>query len=210
MPELIFDPARRLYQLDGAIVPGVTQILQATRLVDYSFLPDHVRFEALARGRWIADLCALRMSRGPIRPLLLAKLIDEHGAWMRYFAAFERFLAERGDIKPILVERRVFSVQHLFAGTLDFTALMQERPTLFDIKTGTAPKGAAYQTAAYHLALDSLADYEFRTTPHRRFALELHDTGRYQLIEYKRHSHDRQVWLAALTVFNEQERREAA
>lgn len=209
MPELTID-ADHVYRLDGVRIPGVTSVLQAVKLVDYSFLPWDVREEALARGRFIADLCALRLLRGPIKTTLLARLMNEHSDWMRYFVGFERFLGERPDVRPLLVEQKVFSVQHQYGGTLDLTAIFADKPALIDIKTGQAPKSAAYQTAAYALALDSVEDYEFTKVPHRRFALELHEDGTYKIIEYKRHSYDRQIWLAALSVFNEQEHREAA
>lgn len=209
MPELTID-ADHIYRLDGVRIPGVTSVLQAVKLVDYSFLPWDVRDEVLARGRWVHDLCSLRLLRGPIKPTLLARLMNERPDWMRYFVGFERFLAERPDVRPLLVEQKVFSLNYRYAGTLDFTAIFADKPSLWDIKTGTAPNSTAFQTALYDLALDSVEGYEFAKVSHRRFALELHEAGTYKIIEYKRRSYDRQVGLAALTVFNEQEHREAA
>jgi hypothetical protein len=72
------------------------------------------------------------------------------------FETFDRW-AESVQLKPVLVERTVFSLQHGYAGTLDLLARVNGVLTIIDMKTSKAiwPE-ARLQVAAYHAAMQEM------------------------------------------------------
>lgn len=66
---------------------------------------------------------------------------------------------ETAGVRPVLVERFVYSVRHGFAGTLDFVYEHGGRRWLLDWKTGTRPYPTYYlQLRAYQLALEEMGE----------------------------------------------------
>jgi genome maintenance exonuclease 1 len=65
--------------------------------------------------------------------------------------------ALRVSLKPVLVERIVYSKKHRYAGTLDLLARVEGRLTMIDFKTGKAVYDEAHlQAAAYAAALEEM------------------------------------------------------
>lgn len=184
---LEFDPVAHRYTLDGRELPSVTQILG--RYEDWSAIPPGIREAALARGRRIHAACALMLD-GFIGPH------DSGDDIAPYLVQFERFLAESGFVAT-LSEERVFSERLHYAGTLDmYGYLPKRRLVLIDIKTGSVPRSAGPQTAAYARALKECEGHETRY----RYALLL-TPGGYKLVLLD-NPNDDQVFLAALTMHN--------
>jgi hypothetical protein len=220
MPQLTFEPDGHIYRLDGIVVPSVTQVLERVGvlldpesqqwrgILDYSFLDPVIREHALFRGRWIHDLAALYMKHGnQLAPALRDRLTAEHPDYMEYFAAVERFLAESG-FRPLRVECPVFSVEYGFAGTPDAVGQLNSGAggcAIIDWKTNEAPDYARFQMAAYEMAIaSSWPDYDYRDQPHLRIAVELNRDGSYRMTRpYRNLTHDRTVFLAALTIYKE-------
>lgn len=186
---LEFDPVAHRYTLDGRELPSVTQILG--RYEDWSGINPEVKAAAMARGTRVHAACALMLD-GFIGPH------DSGDDIAPYLVQFERFLAESGFVAT-LSEQRVYSAKLHYAGTLDLYGGMPKRKcALIDIKTGSVPRAAGPQTAAYARALKECHGYGMDTK--YRYALLL-TPGGYKLVLLD-NPNDDQVFLAALTMHN--------
>lgn len=184
---LEFDPVAHRYSMDGRELPSVTQILG--RYEDWSGVNPEVMAAAMARGTRVHAACALMLD-GFIGPH------DSGDDIAPYLAQFERFLAESGFVAT-LSEQRVYSAKLHYAGTLDlYGGLPKRKSALIDIKTGSVPRSAGPQTAAYARALKECDGHETRC----RYALLLRPEG-YKLIPLE-NPNDDQVFMAALTMHN--------
>lgn len=191
-------PAGRFYEIDGQLLPSVTNILGAVAkpaLVNWA-----ANMERAAVSDAAADLYAQWAAR-PIRPHLpraaylstllvklgqvkahqkaLAQAADIGGECHRLiewtmrtaigavagpkpvvsdaalwaFMAFEDF-AKAADLKPLVIERVVYSTIHGYAGTMDLLARVNGQLTLIDFKTGKGVYAESHlQSAAYATAL---------------------------------------------------------
>jgi hypothetical protein len=215
--DLIFHEDGHRYEVDGVIKPSITQILRAVRVhradgsvgawFDYGFLTGDKSREALERGRWVAELAAERVRRvsmGPFPPATLAALERSAPDWFAYFPPFERWLAaELADgFAPLMIEQALFSPTHDFAGRPDLICIRRgRRPTIIEIKTGIAPDETAVQTALQELLLHDQLNYPYRGQRHDRFALELAPGREARMIQHLDALGDRNLALAALTIF---------
>jgi hypothetical protein len=74
----------------------------------------------------------------------------------RAFAAFEAW-AVSVDLQPILIEERIVSRRHGYAGTVDLLALVKGVTTVVDFKTGKSIYGEAHlQNVAYQVAVEEM------------------------------------------------------
>jgi len=72
------------------------------------------------------------------------------------FETFDRW-AESVALKPVLIERQVYSLQHGYAGTLDLLARVNGVLTVIDFKTGARVYSEAHlQVAAYRAAMTEM------------------------------------------------------
>lgn len=76
------------------------------------------------------------------------------------FMAFEDW-AKSVQLKPILIERTIYSLTHGYAGTMDLLARVEGVPTLIELKTskGIYPE-SFLQAAAYSVALEEMGYLE--------------------------------------------------
>jgi hypothetical protein len=79
-----------------------------------------------------------------------------------------------------------------FAGTVDHIGHLNGYPCLIDTKTGAMTPATALQLAGYEVLVQHPGI--------RRFGLQLMDTGKYRLTEFKDRG-DRGVFLAALACY---------
>ena len=80
--------------------------------------------------------------------------VEEKALWA--FMAWSDW-AKAVDLKPLLIEQRVFSLTHGYAGTMDLLAEVSGVVTLVDFKTGKAVYGEAHlQNVAYQVALTEM------------------------------------------------------
>lgn len=184
---LEFDPVGHRYTLDGRILPSVTQILEPYE--DWSGINPEVLAAAMERGTRVHAACALMLD-GFIGP-------DDCDEDIRpYLRRFQNFLAESGFVVQ-LSEARVYSTKLGYAGTLDlYGDLPKRKRSLIDIKSGSVPRSAGPQTAAYARALRESYGLETRY----RYALLLRPEG-YKLVPLA-DPNDDNVFLAAITMHN--------
>ena len=186
MADLEFDPQAHSYTLDGRVLPSVTQILGPYE--DWGAVPADVMAAAMDRGTRVHAACAL-IADG----LIGSEDCDED--IQPYLQQFERFLAESGFTLHLSEERVHSSLG--YAGTLDlYGDLPKRKKSLIDIKSGSVPRSAGPQTAAYARALRETLGHEARY----RYALLL-TTERYKLVQMD-DPQDDQIFLAALTMHN--------
>jgi hypothetical protein len=158
-PGLVFYAESHTYNLDGVIVPSVSQVIADNRLgPDFSRV-DPVTLEQ-ARQLGTAIHAALHYSdEGTLDEATLDSRVAP------YVEAWQRFLDER-KVTLVEMEQRFADRLLQFAGTVDRIAVVDGRPVVIDLKSGTC-EGVGYQTAAYaHLA-------DQRRTV-QRWAVQLH------------------------------------
>lgn len=163
---LTFDEAAHAYFLDGHRLPSVTQVLERTGIVDYSFIPPATREMALERGSAVHAAIALDLEND----------LDEASVEpiMGYVQAARNARRDLGIAKPDLFEQRGYHPQYRYAGTVDLIA----GDLLLDWKTNSAEWWVRLQTAAY-------AAMQPEPGRFKRMAVELHDDGSYRLETFK-------------------------
>jgi len=164
-----FIPDDHRYEVDGRVVPSVTQILAP--LYDWSGVPPEVLARAAERGTAVHKACELYD----------LEILDEDGLDAEvasYLAGWKKFLVDTG-FKVERVEVRVYSPTHEYAGTTDRTGRLGRNSVLLDLKSGVITPVTGPQTAAYEKALTEQTGAKFS----RRYGLYLRP-GDYRLIRY--------------------------
>ena len=175
MSDLEFDEAAHLYFLNGVHMPSVTQILEGAGLIDYSFLGAR-RELYLARGKAVH-----KASHEDDDQDLSADWSDEI---LGYLEGWRAFRHDFGFV-PRLIEHRVCSPAHGYAGTLDRVGRIRDGTEIIaDIKSGVAPTAVRYQLAAYAACLPN------PRTLNRR-CVELHADGSYRVIAFETRDYQR-------------------
>ena len=177
-----FDPEQHRFWLDGKELLSVTRVLRESGIVGNPYNPETDRDYYLERGSAVH-----LATQYDDQDELDEDSLDED--LLPYLEAWRAFRRESG-FDPVLIEEIVWSETHGFAGILDRAGILNGKQILIDIKTGSVPKWAALQTAAYALALGE---------PVHRYTVELRGDGKYSL---KRHDDrgDAGVFLAALQI----------
>jgi len=214
MPELTFEREGHVYRVDGLVKPSLTQILRAVKvevqdgevtrlrsLFDYSFLDQSKADEVLLRGRWVHDLAALRLTRGPLPQKLIDRLKEMQPEWFTYYPGFETWLDTQPTLEPLIVETSMYSALYDFCTTPDLVCLFQGAPTIIEFKTGIATPDAAIQTAGQAVVIGEQKSYAHHGKLHHRFALELRPDAPARLIPHKNHGKDRNDFLSVLNVY---------
>src|SRR5262252_506152 len=111
---LTFDAAAHVYELDGEIVPSVTQILTRAGLIDFSHLPGYVREAALERGR-VVHQAIHYWNEHDLDVEAFGRSFPQYAG---YLDAWRSFCDQRAFV-AVLNERRIASRRHRVAGTLD-------------------------------------------------------------------------------------------
>ena len=168
---LKFDEETHTYTVGGEVLPSVTQILKAARLIDYSMIPQPILQAAARRGRAVHQVLEL-LDNDLLDP---ASEID--GEIAGYVGAAIQFYRDT-QFEPHLVEFRSYHRTYRYAGTLDRTGIMAgQQRTIVDFKTGIILPGHALQLAAYLAMLENPRSY-------RRIALQLNKDASYRVHEY--------------------------
>jgi hypothetical protein len=114
-----------------------------------------------------------------------------------FLNAYKAFLRDTG-FKPSLIEHRVVSSTHRYAGTLDRIGMIGPKTALVDIKSGTPAKAAALQTAGYRMAHKEMTGEAIEI----RLALRLSSDGKYSVTQYTDHSKDERIFAAAVSLWH--------
>lgn len=181
---LEFNDAEHRYTWNGKVVPSVTQVLGP--LFDWSRVPPAVLERKRQIGQAVHEAIAFdlegRLDESTIDPQCRG-----------YFNGFRLFCAEC-DFRPVLVEFRVYSQRHRYAGTLDAWGLLQNYPSLVDWKNSAVLNHDAVgaQTYAY---LQALIEAGIASASDKRFALQLRPDGTYMLHRFRQLEADKNRFL---------------
>lgn len=199
---LEFDAVKHAYYVvDGGSkkrAPSVTQIMQKTGIIDTRWYND----QAMIRGTYVHEACHY----------LDEDDLDVDGLSpdiAPYVHAYIDFKKNSGFI-PKLIEQRVYSRTHGFAGTLDRIGILNGRMVLIDLKSGYMPGWVGIQTAAYQIAVTEmclLGELPKELLPTACFGLQLKKDGKYSLSKELSDPMNRQDFLAALRWHEVMERR---
>ena len=139
-PDLLFEPIRHEYRMQGQVIPSVTQVLEGLHRFD--MVPDAVLQAAQQRGTDVHLACQY-LDEGDLDEEALPDSIAG------YVEGWREFLA---DYRPRFagIETRVFHPRLRYAGTADRFAAIAGEPWVIDIKTAKhAHPVWGLQTAAY-------------------------------------------------------------
>jgi hypothetical protein len=195
-PTLRFEAADHRYFLDpsGEEIPGVTRVLEDCGLVDWSMVPRDVLLIAQERGTAVHHALHY-LDDGELDQDTLDEQL--HGYVMAYLA-----FKNQCRFTPHLVEHRLVSLTHRFAGTLDRTGVLERKdggfdPCIVDFKSGVVLPAHRIQLAAYQSALPDARQY-------RRITLALRADGTYRVHEYdgKDYGRDLNVFHAATALWH--------
>jgi hypothetical protein len=181
-----FDPGKHAYAIDGRPVPGVTSVLEPYSGLEYV---DPATLAAAAEfGTHVHQACHLynleTLDWGALHPELRP-----------YVQAWAKFLDDVGGV-VLSSERRVFSVRHGYAGTLDSRVAWGRSNRLVDIKsTAGVPRTVGPQTAAYAEAWQEQTGERLRD----RYCVHLTHAGRYNVHRLS-DPRDWEIFKAALVI----------
>lgn len=187
MKDLYFDEARHEYTYKGALVPGVTSVIDNI-LSQFDGVPEHQLKAARERGTAVHRACALYDLDDLVMDSLDPRIVPYLEAWIL-------FRKERG-FHPTAIEERVFHPRHMYAGTLDRIGLIGGAVSIVDIKTGTQSLTAGLQSAAYLEA----RNYRRPDKVRGRVIVHLQPDGKYALRKQTDPS-DFSVFLSALHLY---------
>lgn len=173
------------YVVAGRELPGVTTVLSAVGIIDYSMIPERIREQALERGSYVHEATAMD-DRGELDyDSLDPRLVP-------YLDAYRAFRDESGFV-PEIIEEPVASESMGYAGTPDRLGKLGRQKIILDIKTGSVPDWAGLQLAAYKQLCGG--------APHR-YVVCLTAEGRYSLSTPYTDTSDIRVFMGALSVYN--------
>jgi len=183
--ELQFDEGTHTYTVDGAVLPSVTQILDALGLMDKTYYTEETR----DRGTAIHE-AIFWIEQG----ILTYEAFGEGHPLAGYIAAWRSFRETSGFEIRDMEARRYHSTMR-YAGTIDVIAHHKGKAVV-DMKSGLTESWHGVQLAAYA---------ELEQDVKHRYVLELHNTGKFSLVEhYKGHAFTepmwRKAWVAAATL----------
>lgn len=164
--EIDFDEERHEYSKDGVPVPSVTTVL-AKVLDIYKGVPPFVLERAAIKGTAIHDLTEFYDDDD----LDFTTVPEEYSGYLSEYIAVKEELG----MEVLESERRVFSEEHWYAGTLDRIVTLKrpisvdgtvvippDEPVLLEIKsTYSLMPTTGPQTAAYALALSEMDGKEY-------------------------------------------------
>ncbi len=191
-----FDPKLHEYSKDGLKVPGVTKVLQAAGLIDFSKVPRDILTRALKFGSAVHKATELH-DKGRLDPASVDPAIEP------YLNAWFKFLDDTAFIiEPDSIEQKVYSRKYRYAGTLDRIGILNNKRTIIDIKTSVDFSYAtAIQLAAYQEAENEYLPIKQKVK--NREIVQLKGDGTYALApEGFFQKSDFSVFLAALTLWN--------
>ena len=202
MSELIFNEELHRYTVNGVIVPSVTTILSGVGIPDLRFVDKDVLKKACLFGTAAHLACEL----SDLGELDEDSLDQNLRPMLDQWQAIRKIFVQPGF--EVLIEKRIYSALHRYAGTLDRAYVNREKRSLaiVDLKTGAKTPSAGPQTAAYAKLVAEETGIKFRTVK-RYTAHLLHGEKHGKLAEYKSPT-DWSVFLSALNIYQFKNRTE--
>ena len=195
---LFFDERLHHYYFNDKKVPAVSDILVDLGFVNTTFFTEEGRERGKGIHKVIENHC-----RG-------AHCIAIKKEWEPYIQAFKNFEKDC-DWKAEYIELAMGCPT--YAGTADQIGKFEGKEAILDVKTGAISAATGLQLAAYEklyriyrladnaLVFDDDPVYEPPLPPMKRFALQLTETGRYILTEYKSRQ-DKYIWDSAVAIYH--------
>jgi hypothetical protein len=176
------------YEVDGIVVPSVTQVLSLTGIDDVSGIPLHYLQRAAGIGTAVHQACEL-LDEDDLDLESLDPLIQG------YVLGYQRFREETGFAVDLVEHRRIADVDGFRYGMcVDRVGSLDGRPTVIDIKTASRKQHSwQIQTAAYSVGLADQIDYPGTA----RAVVHVAKDGSYKLLRHEDQA-DFDVWWAAL------------
>lgn len=176
---LAFDAETHRYTFEGKPYPSVTRVLRL--IEDFTGVPAEALDFAAQRGIAVHDACAYD-DLGDLADDTVDEIVRP------YLDAWRSFKADAA-FEPIEIELPVVHGGLEYAGTLDRVGLVNGKPAVIDIKTGSVlPLGAGPQLAAYAEAYAWMVGAALvkrpSQLPRRRYVVWLKGSGKYQLVKY--------------------------
>lgn len=186
MENLIFDESTHTYTFNGKRVPSVSNILLDEGFINAQWFTEEGRkrgsdVHTTIKHHCLGAHCMLKESVVP------------------YFTAFKNFQKDC-DWQPEIIEEPMAC--EYYAGTADQFGRLNGYLSVLDIKSGVISAATGLQLSAYEKLYGI---YHNKTIPlMKRFALQLTDTGRYILTEYKDSigAKDRYIWDSAVAIWH--------
>jgi hypothetical protein len=189
-PLFKFDPQTHEYSYAGVVWPSVTQLLQEFGLVDLSNVPA-ARLEYKRVLGTAVDLACHYLDK---RVLDEEKLSEPLVPFVEGYKKFCEITGFEVDEEKSAVP--MFSKKLSFCGTNDMVGLLEGELVLIDRKaTWKIYKAVGIQTAGYKI----LCEENFGVKIKKRFALQLKETGNYELEQFK-DPQDQNLFLACLAL----------
>jgi hypothetical protein len=155
---------------------SVTELLVKEGFIDTTWFDDYYA----TKGTYVHKACELldrdELEEAELDPILIP-----------YVAAWQKFKKESGFVITEM-ETRLTSEIYQFTGKPDRIGVLNNCPTIVDIKSGVIQPWTALQLAGYGL---------LKGSPHKRVGVQLMNDGKYKMTEFSDY-HDRQIFLAAL------------
>jgi hypothetical protein len=146
-----FDPATHVYEIDGVVVPSVTQVLTEERFIDFSMVPDATLEQAQARGTYVHSVLHFYLEGDFDIEDCDPRYRGYVDSALEYLARLKKRPLRDDDGQVIAVEHRFWHRQRMFAGQIDYLGWDADLVlSIDDWKTGEPSDVAApLQTAAY-------------------------------------------------------------
>lgn len=146
-PELTFDEASHIYQLDGLVIPSVTTIMKPLSDAHYGGIDRAVLDKAAERGTAVHQA---------IENYTQFDIVDIAHELEGYFEAF-RAWGKDFDVKPFASETKTYHKLLRYAGTADMGCEERGVNTLVDFKCTSVivPMLVGVQLEAYNRAQES-------------------------------------------------------
>lgn len=190
MSQLILNEEKHEYTLDGIVIPGVTQILEAEGLSDFSAVPVVQLQAAQQFGTAVHKACELWDKIN-----LDMKTLDK--ALMPYLEAWDKFKKDF-NVNLLLdwIERHEYSRLYNYGFTPDRVAKIGHRYTVIDIKSSATIKPAdKIQIAGYQVGAEEILGERVD-----RWIIQLLDTGEYKRVICDKKT-DRSIFISALNLY---------
>lgn len=187
---LEFNAENHTYTDGGILIPSVTTVMDLIH--NYCGIPEKILERASERGTAV-HLATELYDEGRLD---MGSLSDEI---LGYVMGWMKFKSDTG-FQPEMIEYRVYSKKHRYAGTLDRTGLINGKLAIIDVKT------TAQFYSAFGVQLGGYMNAYNEGTPAKdkvktRWVVKLSPDGDYKLQQYKDRS-DVSIFLNCLNLYN--------
>lgn len=167
---LSFAPEQHEYQLDGEILPSVSELTRFLTRETYSDVSQYTLDRAADRGTTVHKATEALDKFGEV------EVDDEYLPYLEAYISFRREHNVRWD----RIEYASYNAEYRYAGTIDRMGTVDGKKALLDIKTtSTIHKPlVTTQLALYRMMLESQGD-----GPETQYVLQLKKDGKYRLLE---------------------------